>query len=99
MPEALILSLYGGLQDAREQLMETCVWVVEGRQSIRPAWLGRVKRPIMRRLAHGNSRRGGRPKRSGRFRRGIAERGEGHMKGVESIYTSGQMAIEAGSAG
>jgi hypothetical protein len=35
--------------------------------------------------------------RSGRFRRGIAERGEGHMKGVESIHTSGQMANEAGS--
>jgi hypothetical protein len=34
-----------------------------------------------------------------RFRRGIAERGEGHMKGVESIYMSGEEAIEAGSAG
>jgi hypothetical protein len=33
-----------------------------------------------------------------RFRQGIAERGEGHMKGVESIYTSGEEAIEAGSA-
>jgi hypothetical protein len=41
----------------------------------------------------------GRTKQSSRFRRGIAERGEGHMKGVESIYTSGEMAIEAGSAG
>jgi hypothetical protein len=34
-----------------------------------------------------------------RFRRGIAERSKGHMKGVECIYTSGEMAIEAGSAG
>jgi hypothetical protein len=34
-----------------------------------------------------------------RFRRGIAERGEGHIKGVESIYTSDEEAIEAGSAG
>jgi hypothetical protein len=34
-----------------------------------------------------------------RFRRGIAERGEGHMNGVESIYTSGEVAIVAGSAG
>jgi hypothetical protein len=34
-----------------------------------------------------------------RFRQGIAEKGEGHMKGVESIYTSGEIAIEAGSAG
>jgi hypothetical protein len=34
-----------------------------------------------------------------RFRRDIAEKGEGHMKGVESIYTSGEIAIEAGSAG
>jgi hypothetical protein len=34
-----------------------------------------------------------------RFRRGIAEKDEGHMKGVESIYTSGDMAIEVGSAG
>jgi hypothetical protein len=34
-----------------------------------------------------------------RFRRGIAEKGKVHMKGVESIYTSGEMAIEAGSAG
>jgi hypothetical protein len=33
------------------------------------------------------------------FRRGIAEKGEGHMKGAESIYTSGEEAIEAGSAG
>jgi hypothetical protein len=31
-----------------------------------------------------------------RFRRGIAERGEGHIKGVESIYTSGKKPIEAG---
>jgi hypothetical protein len=30
-------------------------------------------------------------------RRGITERGEGHMKGAESIYTSGEEAIEAGS--
>jgi hypothetical protein len=34
-----------------------------------------------------------------RFRRGTAERDKGHMKGVESIYTSGEEAIEAGSAG
>jgi hypothetical protein len=34
-----------------------------------------------------------------RFRQGIAERGEGHMKWVESIYTSSEMAIEASSAG
>jgi hypothetical protein len=34
-----------------------------------------------------------------RFRRGIAEKGEGHMKGVESIYTSGKMVIEAGLPG
>jgi hypothetical protein len=34
-----------------------------------------------------------------RFRRGIAEKGKGHMKGVESINTSGEMGIEAGSAG
>jgi hypothetical protein len=34
-----------------------------------------------------------------RFRRGIAERGEGHTKGVESIYTSSEEAIKAGSAG
>jgi hypothetical protein len=34
-----------------------------------------------------------------RFRQGIAERGEGHMKGVKSIYMSGEVAIEAGSAG
>jgi hypothetical protein len=34
-----------------------------------------------------------------RFRRGIAETGESHMKGVESIYSSGEEAIEAGSAG
>jgi hypothetical protein len=33
------------------------------------------------------------------FRRGIAERGKGHMKGVKSIYTSSEAAIEAGSAG
>jgi hypothetical protein len=33
-----------------------------------------------------------------RFRRGIAQRGESHMEGVESIYTSGEEAIEAGSA-
>jgi hypothetical protein len=32
------------------------------------------------------------------FSRGIAVKGEGHMKGVESIYTSGKMAIKAGSA-
>jgi hypothetical protein len=30
------------------------------------------------------------------FKRGIAKRGEGHMKGEESIYTSGEMAVEAG---
>jgi hypothetical protein len=99
MPEASILSLYGASQDAREQLVVTYVRDTEGRQSVRSAWLGHVKRPIIRQLAHGNSQRGGRPKRSGRFRRGIAERGKGHMKGVESIYMSGQMAIEAGSAG
>jgi hypothetical protein len=34
-----------------------------------------------------------------RFRQGIAERGKSHMKAVESIYTSGEEAIEAGSAG
>jgi hypothetical protein len=34
-----------------------------------------------------------------RFRRGIAKKGKGHMKGVESINTSGEEAIEAGSAG
>jgi hypothetical protein len=34
-----------------------------------------------------------------RFRRGIAEKGEGHMKGVESIYMSSEMGIEVGSAG
>jgi hypothetical protein len=33
------------------------------------------------------------------IRRGIAGRGGGHMKGVESIYMSGEMAIEVGSAG
>jgi hypothetical protein len=38
-------------------------------------------------------------KQSSRFRRGIAERGGSHMKGIESIYTSGMMAIEVGSAG
>jgi hypothetical protein len=34
-----------------------------------------------------------------RFRRGIAEKGEGHLKGEESIYMSGKMGIEASSAG
>jgi hypothetical protein len=33
------------------------------------------------------------------FRQGIAERDKGHMKGAESIYTSGKEATKAGSAG
>jgi hypothetical protein len=44
--EASILSLFGASQDARKQLVVTTVGVAEGRQSVRPAWLGRVKRPM-----------------------------------------------------
>jgi hypothetical protein len=48
--------------------------------------------PQKRWLAHGDSPRGERLM----LRRGIAKNGEGHMKGVKSIYMSG---VEAGSAG
>jgi hypothetical protein len=52
--------------------------------------------PLKRRLTLAEGRT---TKAKRRFRRGIAKRGEGHMKEVESIYTSREEAIEAGSAG
>jgi hypothetical protein len=85
------------------------VGVAHGRQSIlpgkgieRPMWtlMGVKARalsdPLKRQLTLTEGRT---TEAKRRIRRGIAERGEGHMKGVESIYTSSEENIKAGSAG
>jgi hypothetical protein len=90
--KASILSLKSASQDAQNQLVVTASGSLKG---VKASGLARAcEDPQIRRLAHGVHRG-----EDDRFRRGIAEKGEGHMKGVESIYTSGKMVIEAGSAG
>jgi hypothetical protein len=74
--------------------IERLTWTLMGVKASRLAKA--LSDPLKRRLTLAEGRT---TEAKRRFRRGIAERGEGHMKGVESIYTSGEEAIKAGSAG
>jgi hypothetical protein len=78
--------------------MAMCVGVAEGRLSVRPAWLGRVKqhmdlsiRPWKFTLRKTNKAK--QPFQTRHRRKGR------RPHEIESIYTSGEMAIEVGSAG
>jgi hypothetical protein len=73
----------------------TCVGVAEGHRSVRPAWLGRVKRPMNLSIRPWKFTLG----KTTEAKQPFQTRHSGHMKGVESMYTSGKMAIKVGSAG